>query len=445
MHAVTIQNVDMILITAKSTSVVTRFSTMNITFPNYTPWDDLSDSPQVLLRGAIPTAPIVGVCQPTSAQELATIVTQAVQANYAILPYGHGSKLDWGGFVGDDRSVLAVSTAGIDRLIEHAAADMTITVEAGMPFAALQAQLATAKQFLPVDPRFGNMATIGGVIATADSGSWRHRYSSLRDLVLGVSFVRSDGELVKAGGRVVKNVAGYDLMKLLAGSYGTLGIITQVTLRVYPIELASQTFLLTGSDAGLAQTAQELLNSVLTPTTIDWLAPATRKDGEPLSLVVRCQTVAESIEEQHRRLQAMAKVADVTIAPVLNEAAFWEEIGTIGTTGIVCKIGIKASTTVDVFQQIKAIAPGFGAIVHAGMGVGRLVLPAGTDPGMVNQVRSICAETGGFLTVLRGPIGLKQAIDIWGYTGNAVELMNAVKQQFDPQNCLSPGRFVGAC
>jgi glycolate oxidase FAD binding subunit len=416
---------------------------MTMTFPSYTPWDDLSDSQRVLLRSAIPTAPIVGVCQPTSPQELATIVTQAVQAQDVILPYGHGSKLDWGGFVGDGRSVLAVSMAGINRLIEHAAADMTITVEAGMRFADLQAQLATAKQFLPVDPRFGSTATIGGVIATGDSGSWRHRYSSLRDLVLGVSFVRSDGELVKAGGRVVKNVAGYDLMKLLTGSYGTLGIITQVTLRVYPIELASQTFVLTGSDTGLAQTAQELLNSVLTPTTIDWLAPATRQDGEPLSLVVRCQTILESIEEQHRRLQAMAQLAAVTIASVVDEAGFWEEIGTIGEGGIVCKIGIKASTTVDVFRQIRAIAPGFGAIVHAGMGVGRLVLPAGTDAGTINQLRSVCAATGGFLTVLRGPIGLKQAIDIWGYNGNAVDLMNAVKQQFDPQNRLSPGRFVG--
>jgi glycolate oxidase FAD binding subunit len=167
---------------------------------------------------------------PTSESELAELVTIANRDRTQLVVAGNSTKLDWGGTVKGAKSI--VSTQKLDRLIAHAVGDLTVTVEAGINFANLQTILAAAGQFLPLDPVYPDRATIGGIIATANTGSLRHRYGGVRDLLLGISFVRSDGKIAKAGGRVVKNVAGYDMMKLFTGSYGTLGILTAVTLRV---------------------------------------------------------------------------------------------------------------------------------------------------------------------------------------------------------------------
>ena len=158
-----------------------------------------------------------------------------------------------------------VSTQKLDRLIAHAVGDLTVTVEAGMKFAKLQEILATAGQFLPLDPAYPDRASIGGIIATADTGSLRHRYGGVRDLLLGITFVRADGKIAKAGGRVVKNVAGYDMMKLFTGAYGTLGILTEVTFRVYPLPTTEGTVILTGAADKLANLAKILLSKYFDP------------------------------------------------------------------------------------------------------------------------------------------------------------------------------------
>ena len=209
---------------------------------------------------------------PKIAAELAELVTLAHSDQLPLIVAGNSSKLDWGGIV--DGAKTIVSTQKLDRLIAHAVGDLTITVEAGMPFARLQSILATEGQFLPLDPAYPDRSTIGGIIATADTGALRHRYGGVRDLLLGISFVRADGKIAKAGGRVVKNVAGYDMMKLFTGSYGTLGILTEVTLRVYPLPTTTGTVVLTGAVEGLEQAAKILLASTLTPIAADVLSTA---------------------------------------------------------------------------------------------------------------------------------------------------------------------------
>jgi glycolate oxidase FAD binding subunit len=412
-------------------------------------WNDLSARQQALLRQAIPNTEIVGTAIPTTQQELADTIRMANAENWHILPYGNGSKLDWGGLIQSDRPILTVQTTQINRLIEHAVGDMTVTVEIGMRLADLQATLAQANQFFPVDARFSDQATIGGVIATADAGSLRHRYSGVRDLLLGVTFVRSDGELVKAGGRVVKNVAGYDLMKLLTGSYGSLGVISQVTLRVYPIQPVTQTLVVTGDASKLRDLAQQVLNSVLTPVAIDWLSPQAMTDlglRSDLGLIIRFQTVAESVIEQSHRIKELAHALDIQaiVYPEVDEAELWRGINTIGETGnIICKIGAKGTAAVEILQRITTIAPQSSVIIHASSGLGRLMLDPGLDAAeSLGKIRSTCEANGGFLSILRGPIELKQKTDVWGYPGNATELMRTVKQQFDPKNLFSPGRFV---
>jgi glycolate oxidase FAD binding subunit len=417
---------------------------MTTTLPTLNRWADLAPTQQTTLRQTVPIGDIIGIATPSTQPELAETIQAAQRENWQVLAYGNGSKLDWGGVIRGDRPILVVSLAHLNRLIEHAAADMTVTLEAGMKFADLQATLATARQFFPADPRYFDQATIGGVMATADSGSLRHRYSSLRDLVLGVTFVRSDGELVKAGGRVVKNVAGYDLMKLMTGAYGTLGVIAQVTLRVYPIQPVSQTLVLAGDLANLGKLAQTLLNSALTPLAIDWLSTQAMTDlglGNSIGLIVRFQTVAESVAVQRQRVEQLATALDlaVIVYPTMDEAQLWQRIGAIGESGLIrCKIGLQGSEALAAMQQIEKFVPGAIAIIHAGSGLGRLVLPSADA---LNKLRSICQKYQGFLSILSAPIEVKQSIEVWGYTSNAAELMQAVKKQFDPQGLFSPDRM----
>ena len=250
---------------------------------------------------------------PKIAAELAELVTLAHRDRLPFIVAGNSSKLDWGGIV--DGAKTIVSTQKLDRLIAHAVGDLTITVEAGMPFARLQSILATEGQFLPLDPAYPDRSTIGGIIATADTGALRHRYGGVRDLLLGISFVRADGKIAKAGGRVVKNVAGYDMMKLFTGSYGTLGILTEVTLRVYPLPTTTGTVVLTGAVEGLEQAAKILLASTLTPIAADVLSTAFSQQlelGNTPSLVVKFATIPESIAQQSAQLLDIAKSLGLT-------------------------------------------------------------------------------------------------------------------------------------
>ncbi len=269
-------------------------------------WQDTEPFWQERVEKAVaPDSKIDCTVYPNTQEELAAVIAWAEQNRCALLPCGSGSKLDWGGLVkldsdppqspltrGDNSlkvpllkgdlggspglktrpnppdvgGLAAVSTSRLNRLVEHAVGDLTVTAEAGMKFADLQQILAASGQFLPIDPAYPQQATLGGIVATADAGSLRHRYRGVRDLLLGMTFVRSDGKIAVAGGRVVKNVAGYDLMKLFTGAYGTLGVISQVTFRVYPLPESSGTVVLTGEINALSQTAQILLSSALTPT-----------------------------------------------------------------------------------------------------------------------------------------------------------------------------------
>jgi glycolate oxidase FAD binding subunit len=281
---------------------------------------------------------------PTSTAELAELVTVAHQAKSPLMVAGNSSKLDWGGIVTGAQSM--VSTQQLDRLIAHAVGDLTVTVEAGMKFANLQAILATAGQFLPLDPAYPNSSTIGGIIATADTGSLRHRYGGVRDLLLGISFVRADGQIAKAGGRVVKNVAGYDMMKLFTGSYGTLGILTEVTLRVYPLPANSGTVILTGAIAGLSQAAKSLLASTLTPIAVDVLSTGLSQQleiGNTPSLVVKFATIPESIEQQSAQLVLIGQALGLNAVCWQGNQAeqLWLGIQTRiwGSAPIGCKLG----------------------------------------------------------------------------------------------------------
>jgi glycolate oxidase FAD binding subunit len=375
--------------------------------------------------------------------ELAELVTIANRDRSPIVVTGNSTKLDWGGIVNGAKTI--VSTQKLDRLIAHAVGDLTITVEAGMKFARLQEILATAGQFLPLDPVYPDRSSIGGIIATANTGSLRHRYGGVRDLLLGIEFVRADGKIAKAGGRVVKNVAGYDMMKLFTGSYGTLGILTAVTLRVYPLPLNSGTVILTGAVDRLAQAAKILLASTLTPIAADVVSTAFSQHLEisnTPSLIVKFATIPESIAQQSAQLLDIAKGLGLKGGSWQGEQAkqLWQGIqtGIWGNTPIGCKLGVRltaAVETIDILDRsTDNTAKGF---IHLNSGIGACSL---SHPHQISPLRSHCEQAGGFLSMLQAPVDVKQQIDVWGYRGNAVPLMKAIKQQFDRIDLLNPGR-----
>lgn len=415
-------------------------------------WEDLNSRLKAQIQQAV-SGPVECVVYPTTVAELAEVVACAYADRWRILPCGSGSKLHWGAIGSAD---LVVSTARLNRLIEFASGDLTVTAEAGMRLADLQSTVSKAKQFLAVDPAYATEATLGGIVATADTGAMRQRYGGVRDLLIGLTLVRSDGKIAKAGGRVVKNVAGYDLMKLLTGSYGSLGILAQLTFRMHPVPTASRSLLITGDAAKLTQATATLLASALTPTAIEILAGAPLQElagnASELGLLVRFQSSEISVEQQAQQLAKLAQQLGLEAsleanleARLTDESALWQQLPTAidsqpPEAGITCKIGIEPAKAVVTLDKISdSILAG---IIHAGSGLGTIRLPLLSVEAFL-QLRQLCQSQGGFLSVLSAPASFKQQLDVWGYPGPALDLMRRLKTQFDPENLLSPQRFVG--
>jgi glycolate oxidase FAD binding subunit len=408
-----------------------------------TEWENVpANVQQQILKAIAPGEHPSCIVYPQTQEGLAEAIATCNSNKLRLLPCGSGSKIHWGGLVqGID---VVVSTEHINRLIDHAIGDLTVTVESGMKFADLQAMLAKSRQFLALDPSFPDSATIGGIVATGDTGSLRQRYGSVRDQLLGISFVRADGKIVKAGGRVVKNVAGYDLMKLLTGSYGTLGVLTQLTFRVYPLPDDSQTVVLTGTGEDIAQAANILRGSALTPTGADLLSASLVSSlglGKGLGLIARFQSISESVQEQSQRLLEVGQKLGLMGAMYsgADEASLWQTLreqihGQPQESAITCKIGVLPTAAVAALNESQL------GLVHISSGLGVLRFD---NLERVLRMRSRLAGAGGFLSVLAAPVAVKEKIDVWGYGGNSLELMQGIKQQFDPEGIFSPCRFVG--
>ncbi len=403
---------------------------------------------QTKISQAVETNTPIYLLFPQTIDALAEIVKQAAKQQWRMLICGNGSKLNWGKITKDIH--LVISLQKCDRLIEQAVGDLTVTVEAGMKLRDLQAKLRSHNQFLPLDPSYAD-ATLGGIVATADTGSWRQRYGGVRDLLLGISFVRADGEIAKAGGRVVKNVAGYDLMKLFTGAYGTLGIITQLTFRTYPLIATSQTLLLTGKAEQIAQATQTIRNSGLTPVAMDLLSTAVvnRLDlGTNMGLIIRWQTISESIKQQIEQVQQISQKLNLATSTYQDQAEInlWQDCTNLtripdSDESVICKIGIPPTTAVNFLQLKQVVDCNVAARVHASSGIGQLHLNNANEQ-IIDQMRSHCQQNHGFLTILDAPKAFKQQTDIWGYSGNALKTMQAIKNQFDPQNILNCDRFI---
>jgi glycolate oxidase FAD binding subunit len=419
------------------------------------PWDNLRTigTPDQW-RDAGPEDSVAGVqprmiFEPVTEAELATVLRYADSAGLSVIPRGNGSKLGWGN--SPVRADLVLSTVRLNRVIEHAWADLTVSVEAGCTIGTLQETLAQHGQRIAIDPLWPEQTTVGGLLSTNDSGTLRIRYGGLRDLIIGVTIALPDGTLASSGGKVVKNVAGYDLPKLVTGALGTLGVITRAVFRLHPLPHNERSFtfvtrdaadanrlVLAAQDSKLAHTGLQVRVNSGAPPEVD-----IRFDGTDAGLAAQTETL--------RKLATPATEAQA------NDDVWQGRQHLFGTAtptaedsqpAAIAKFSVLPASIASTCEQLHNLAEPLNvhwSAVVQGTGLGWIRLgPANANAiqQLLQTLRSQLEAAGGsFVVQYRSP-GMPE-IEAWGDPGDALPLMLSVKQQLDPRKTLNPGRFVG--
>jgi len=400
------------------------------------------------------------VLEPTTVAEIGDIVRAAVSRDEAIYPLGGQTKLDCG--LPPNKLGVAVGTTRLDKVCDYPARDMTITVQAGITMSQLQSVLSEENQRLPVDVPRPDEATLGGSLAANVSGPRRYGFGTLRDYVIGISVVNDEGNEVKAGGRVVKNVAGYDLCKLYIGSLGTLGIISQVTLKLRP-KPEQQALVLIASDAEKVEPLLgQLHESRSRPVCIDLLnAEAVRHindqvedplpSGQWITVVGfedNRSTVTWQIEQLTRELLGTGQQCVGTrVGAEAND--LWQalvELPARPEACLVVKANLLPHACAAFCREAEATEEGVSLQAHAGSGIviiqAEEKLGLDTAGSMLTSLQATAARAQGNVIVLRCPVAWKSALPVWGIPRGDVFLMRAIKEKLDPRRVFNPGRFL---
>ncbi len=396
-------------------------------------------APADAVCGKVPAA----VACPATVAEASELMRAASSLGLAVFPRGSGTKLDHG--PPPDRCDLVVDTTQLDHVIEHAAGDLVVRVQAGLPMAELAASLAPAGQQLALDQH----GTVGGVIATGAAGPGRLRYGAPRDLLIGITVVLADGTVASSGGKVVKNVAGYDLGKLFAGSHGTLGLIAEAAFRLHPLPQASRFVTLTCTTAAdAADRIRAAVESQLRPSAAEIDRPA---PGAPLSVGVLLEGAVDALTE---RVRSMRDILGTGTQAAVTPPAWWGRSVT-GPGGVRLRIAFAPGALAEVLDAVDEHGAAVGPAVRGSAGAG--VLEVGLNPGtapeavgrFVTAVRRRLAKPpawgevpGASVTIVNAPAPVYEAVAAFGPVP-ALDLMRAVKDRFDPGHLMSPGRFAG--
>lgn len=370
------------------------------------------------------------IAQPAELDQLVEVMRSTAADEQAVVVRGAGTQIDEGH--APDRVDVVVQSTRLDRIVEHAAGDLVVTVQAGVPLADLQAELAGSGQWLALDPPYPE-ATVGGIVAAAASGPRRLRWGTPRDLVIGMTVVLADGTVARSGGKVVKNVAGYDMGKLFTGSYGTLGVIAELTFRLHPRPKALRAVTAQPGDLGVAVDAVK--GSGVQPSAIEW-------DGDELSVLVEGSEPAA--RAQAERIAGMIGGAVNDRLPDGFGDRPWERpasrrSGDAGQVGL--KVTHRLGALGGALDAIHAHLPAARIRSHAGSGVIWVGYDDG-DLGPVTRLRRAVAELDGQVTVVEAPAEAKQGFDVWGPV-RGIDVMRRIKEQFDPERRMAPGRFIG--
>jgi glycolate oxidase FAD binding subunit len=377
--------------------------------------------------------------RPTSGTEAAGILRAVGADRLAARPQGGGTKLGWGRPTPEPE--VELSTEGLDRIVEHNAADLVAVVQAGVPLARIQDVLAETGQMLALDPPLGpgQAATVGGMVATGDTGPLQHRFGGPRDLLLGMTVALSDGTVATSGGRVIKNVAGYDLAKLFAGSFGTLGLIVQVAVRLHPLPAHRVTAV--GSTDQPEDLRRAALALARAPLELECLDVAW--EGGRGVVLARCAGAAP----QRRAPGAVRLMTEAGLNAELAEPGdeIWaaQRARQRSAAATVLRVsGLPA----DLARVLRA-ADRAGASVagRAGTGLWWLTVPPRPTEDAVGAVEDLRRELAPFRSsVLDAPRDVREKVDVWGEEdAAALELTRRVKAGFDPAGVCNPGLFVG--
>ncbi|SCK44368.1 FAD-binding oxidoreductase [Streptomyces sp. WMMB 322] len=381
--------------------------------------------------------------RPSGLAEASEALAVAARERRTVLFEGAGTALEWGAPVA--RTGLVLETSGMDRLISHAPEDWTVGVEAGMPLTRLQELLAPAGQWLPVDPPTGSRgATLGGLLACGDAGPWRLKYGGLADLVIGATLVLADGTVARTGGDVIKNVAGYDLVKLMAGSLGAFGLVARLNLRVHPLPAATTTLALAVDDAGRAlSAARAVMSSPLEPVAVEW-------DGQ--QLLIRFQGTEESATERGRLAPRVPGLEAGRVLGAEAERAAWQRLSALvhGADGeTVLRAGTHPARLPALTRRLHDLTEGTGveAALVSGVAQGlHTVVLRGGDAAehaeCLTAWRESVHEAGGSVTLRRRREGVDTAAASWGPAPSAVAVLRSLKRRFDPDDRCAPGRFA---
>ncbi|MEU2167802.1 FAD-binding oxidoreductase [Micromonospora chersina] len=380
------------------------------------------------------------VAEPRDTGQAAALLRAAAALDLAVTFRGGGTKQDWGS--APRRLDLILDTTALTGVVEHAAGDLITVVRAGTRLDELPATLAGAGQQLALDAPLPG-GTVGGAVATNTSGPRRMLYGTVRDLLIGVTLVRADGVVAHAGGKVVKNVAGYDLGKLVTGAYGTLGLITECAFRLHPLPATAAYVSRTVDDpAEAGRLAATVRAAQLAPTALEVDAPAGGRASITVLLEGTPAGVTARAAAARRLLGADAIDAD---QPPEGWARYpWRD----GDVGL--KLTTALSGVPRLLSDARAAADRHDLPLSlrgsAGVGVLYAGLPGASDPervaGLVHALRATTAAVDGHAVVLTAPAPVRDRVDLWGPV-HGLELMRRVKQRFDPDARLAPGRFVG--
>lgn len=380
------------------------------------------------------------LCRPANEAQLSVALRLCAEHEATVIPWGGGTAIALGNA---PRHIdVVISTERLARIIDHDHANLTVSAESGVVLARLQGELANEHQFAPLEASFPDCATIGGIIAANLNGPRRSYYGSVRDLVIGIRVVLIGGEKIKAGGKVVKNVAGYDMCKLFVGSLGTLGIISAATVRLAPLPESSATLVVSGSFDDARQFANELGRTRLLPAAV-----ILRLDGNHWLLAVRLEGFAETVARSQREVRDIADSLGVKVQVLTadEQGAFWRFIEDfpLQTETLVFRVTLPR---VELFPSVQTFSRWENVTVVADAIAGTAWLAAAPTPTALQRFLELAAmarDRRGHAIIFSAPAELKRGVEVWGESPPTLSLMRGLKHQFDPKELLNPGRFLG--
>ncbi|MDQ5846603.1 MAG: FAD-binding oxidoreductase [Acidobacteriota bacterium] len=376
----------------------------------------------------------------------------ASSESWAVVPAGAATWLDAGNPI--ERIDIIVSTRKLNRIIEHEPADLVAITEAGVTLGDFNNELAIRGQWLPLDSPDDGRATIGGVVATGMGGAQQLGYGPPRRHVIGMKVVLADGTLIKVGGRVVKNVAGYDLCKLFTGSYGTLGVIAEVNFKLRPLPFETRTLLAWGERDALLKVAQRVMNARLFPVAVELVSPrfaveAELAEGKHNLLLLRF--AGSSTAVMHQTQVAGGIVGDGTRGSLVSDdAKLWRNLAAVPIKfpqELACRVGVRPADVAGYLKKLDESDYASEFMWHAGIGDGRIRLidpTKRTDDESITLVQSLRAEAetlGGALMIENASPEIKSRVNAFGSFGDSAAMMARIKRQLDPNQIYSPGRF----